>query len=73
MTQNLFFRNSEWNITDFELGCRMGRGKFGRVYLARERKSGFLVALKMLFKSQIMKSNVEIQVLREVEIQAHLE
>jgi aurora kinase A len=28
----------------------MGRGKFGHVYLAREKKTKFIVALKVLFK-----------------------
>jgi serine/threonine protein kinase len=42
------------------------------VYLAREKKSKFIVALKMLYKQQLSKSNVEHQLRREIEIQSHL-
>lgn len=50
----------------------MGRGKFGNVYLAREKESQFVVALKVLFKRQIGETKVEHQVRREIEIQSHL-
>ncbi|XP_015602193.1 aurora kinase B [Cephus cinctus] len=61
-----------WSINDFELGAPLGRGKFGRVYLARERSSGYMVALKTLYKIELTKSRVEKQALREIEIQSHL-
>ncbi|XP_053666312.1 aurora kinase B [Anopheles marshallii] len=62
----------EWSTCDFDLGRALGRGKFGRVYIARERETGFMVALKMMFKSQLTKWNVEKQLLREIEIQSRL-
>lgn len=61
-----------WSLEDFDIGKPLGRGKFGRVYLAREKKSQFIVALKVLFKSQLSKANVEHQLRREIEIQSHL-
>lgn len=61
-----------FSIEDFEVGRPLGKGKFGNVYLARERTSRFVVALKVLFKSQIEKEGVEHQLRREIEIQAHL-
>ncbi|XP_064593915.1 aurora kinase B isoform X1 [Zonotrichia leucophrys gambelii] len=61
-----------FSLEDFEVGRPLGKGKFGNVYLARERRSGFLVALKVLFKSQVEKEGVEHQLRREIEIQAHL-
>ncbi|XP_074714144.1 aurora kinase C-like isoform X2 [Strix uralensis] len=61
-----------FSLDDFEVGRPLGKGKFGNVYLARERGSGFLVALKVLFKSQVEKEGVEHQLRREIEIQAHL-
>ncbi|KAK4882006.1 hypothetical protein RN001_005325 [Aquatica leii] len=64
--------NYDWSINDFELGTRLGRGKFGRVFIAREKQTGYIVALKTLLKKEIVKSNVERQVLREIEIQSHL-
>ena len=63
---------SHWLIDDFEIGKPLGKGKFGNVFLAREKKSRYIVALKVLFKSQLQKGGVEHQLRREVEIQAHL-
>ncbi|VVC90104.1 unnamed protein product [Leptidea sinapis] len=62
----------KWSPRDFELGVPLGQGKFGRVHVAREKKTGILVAIKALFKSQIQQSRCERQVLREIEIQSHL-
>lgn len=61
-----------WSLSNFDIGRPLGRGKFGNVYLAREKESKFVVALKVLFKQQIHESNVEHQVRREIEIQSHL-
>lgn len=36
-----------WQLSDFDIGRPLGRGKFGNVYLAREKKSKFIVALKV--------------------------
>uniref|UniRef100_A0A915IUX5 Aurora kinase n=1 Tax=Romanomermis culicivorax TaxID=13658 RepID=A0A915IUX5_ROMCU len=63
---------SSWTLDNFEIGRPLGHGKFGNVYLARENKSKFVVALKVLFKSQLQKAGVEHQLKREIEIQAHL-
>ena len=46
-------------------------GKFGNVYLAREKRSKYIVALKVLFKSQLQKGGVEHQLRREIEIQVN--
>ena len=59
-------------MNDFELGKRLGRGKFGRVFMAREKRTGFMVALKTLIKKEIVKGRVERQIMREIEIQSHL-
>nr|CAD2176407.1 unnamed protein product [Meloidogyne enterolobii] len=61
-----------WTLDDFEIGKPLGRGKFGSVYLARERKSAYLIALKILFKKELTKHNVVNQMKREIEIQYHL-
>ncbi|KAJ8687033.1 hypothetical protein QAD02_022827 [Eretmocerus hayati] len=62
----------KWCLDDFDIGAPLGRGKFGRVYLAREKRSHYMVALKTLFKTELIKSRVEKQALREIEIQSHL-
>lgn len=65
-------RGPKWRLSDFDIGKSLGRGKFGNVYLAREKKSKFVCALKVLFKNQLQKAGVEHQLRREIEIQAHL-
>jgi len=65
-------KGKQWNLDDFEIGKPLGRGKFGSVYLARERKTKYIVALKVLKKSQLLKAGVEHQLRREIEIQSHL-
>lgn len=61
-----------WKLSDFDIGKPLGKGKFGNVYLAREKKSKYVVALKVLQKAQLIKSSVEHQLRREIEIQSHL-
>ncbi|KAF4462703.1 AUR kinase [Fusarium albosuccineum] len=61
----------KFHLGMFEIGKSLGKGKFGRVYLARERQSGFICALKVLYKEEIQGS-AQLQVRREVEIQSHL-
>ncbi|XP_078275455.1 aurora kinase C-like [Rhinoraja longicauda] len=65
-------KKKQWCLDDFEIGRPLGKGKFGNVYLARERQTKFILALKVLFKSQLEKAAVEHQLRREVEIQSHL-
>ena len=66
------FRGQQWSINDFEIGKPLGKGKFGSVYLAREKRSKYIVAIKVLQKSQLLKAGVEHQLRREIEIQSHL-
>jgi aurora kinase len=62
----------QFHLGMFEIGRPLGKGKFGRVYLAKERTSGFICALKVLHKSEIQVGSVERQVRREIEIQSNL-
>lgn len=63
---------AKWSLDSFDIGKPLGKGKFGTVYLAREKSTKFIVALKVLFKSQLQKAGVEHQLRREIEIQSHL-
>lgn len=49
----------QFSLKNFDVGRPLGRGKFGHVYLAREKLSGFVVALKVLFKSELQENKVE--------------
>ncbi|KAK0718361.1 kinase-like domain-containing protein [Lasiosphaeria miniovina] len=63
----------QFHLGMFEIGRPLGKGKFGRVYLARERGSNFICALKVLYKAELQHgSGVEKQVRREIEIQSNL-
>ncbi|CAL5363147.1 unnamed protein product [Camellia sinensis] len=70
--QNQNPQNKQWSLQDFEIGKPLGKGKFGRVYLARELKSKYIVALKVIFKEQIEKYRLHHQLRREMEIQTSL-
>lgn len=62
----------QFTLADFNIGKKLGSGKFGKVYLAREKKSGLICAIKVLDKSQLVDNGVEHQLRREIEIQSHL-
>lgn len=55
------------------MGRPLGKGKFGRVYMVRTRTDPpFVLALKAMYKSEIVASGVEKQTRREIEIQSNL-
>lgn len=60
-----------FSLADIDVGKRLGAGKFGSVYVARHRATGFVFALKVLDKRQLIKHRVEHQLRREIEIQSH--
>ncbi|XP_055334021.1 uncharacterized protein LOC129585389 isoform X2 [Paramacrobiotus metropolitanus] len=62
----------KWSYRDFDIGRPLGKGKFGRVYLAKEKKSDYIVALKVLFKKELLDNKQEQTLRREIEIQARL-
>ncbi|KAG0438826.1 putative spindle assembly checkpoint kinase like protein [Dictyocoela muelleri] len=61
-----------WTIDDFEIGRPLGRGNFGRVFLAREKKHGYIVALKIIKKSSVRDQSQARLIRREIEIHTHL-
>jgi len=63
----------KFSIEDFEIGIKLGKGKFSDVYLARERKTDFIIALKVLNKAEIQRLNAEKLVVREIKIHSFLD
>jgi Protein kinase domain len=63
----------KFTVDDFEVGILLGHGKFGKVYLAREKKTGYIVALKILDKAEIRHQAFESQIVREINIQSALD
>ncbi|KAK7464837.1 Vacuolar protein sorting-associated protein 70 [Stygiomarasmius scandens] len=63
----------EWTLHDFDIGRPLGKGKFGRVYMVRTKcEPKYILALKTLYKSEIVAGKVEKQIRREIEIQQNL-
>ncbi|KAA8492250.1 Aurora kinase A-A [Porphyridium purpureum] len=61
-----------WSLDHFDVGKPLGKGKFGNVYLAREKEKQYICALKVLTKNALERSGVEHQLRREIEIQSQL-
>ncbi|KAI1200943.1 serine/threonine-protein kinase [Nemania serpens] len=62
----------ELHLGLFEIGKPLGKGKFGRVYLAKHRQSGYICALKVLKKDEIVREGAEVHVRREIEVHSNL-
>ncbi|CAO1619729.1 unnamed protein product [Parajaminaea phylloscopi] len=64
----------QWRLRDFDLGKALGKGKFGRVYMARTRppSPAYIIALKCMYKKELVEGKLEKQVRREIEIQMNL-
>lgn len=58
-------------ISDFELGRKLGAGKFGEVFIARHRDTGFMCAIKKIDKTNV-DSKLVVQLVREIKIQSFL-
>ncbi|KAH8991312.1 hypothetical protein EDB86DRAFT_3079916 [Lactarius hatsudake] len=63
----------EWHLTNLDISCLLGKGKFGHVYMVCTMvKPNYILAIKCLYKSEIVQAQVEKQVCREIEIQQNL-
>lgn len=62
----------KWTLNDFDIGRKLGSGQFGSVYLARERRTGYIVAIKAIKKASLLNTGNEHLLRREIEIHSHL-
>ncbi|KAF2872427.1 kinase-like domain-containing protein [Massariosphaeria phaeospora] len=60
------------DLHNFELGRPLGRGKFGRVFLARHKDTNYICAIKMIKKAQCAGDEGETLVRRELEVHQNL-
>lgn len=65
-------KKNAWVVDDFVLGKPLGKGKFGNVYMAREKQSKKTIAMKVLFKTPMRSANCVHSLRREVEIHCRL-
>jgi serine/threonine protein kinase len=49
---------------DFVLGKKLGKGKFGEVYLSKHKYLGFVCAIKIIPKSVLRDDKLQNQVIR---------
>ncbi|KAF8166575.1 kinase-like domain-containing protein [Mycena galopus ATCC 62051] len=67
------YPTQEWTLHSFDMGRPLGKGKFGRVYMVRTKSAPqYILALKTLYKAELVKNKVEKQTRREIEIQQNL-
>ncbi len=61
-----------YTLNDFEIGRKLGKGRFGKVYCVRDRETGYICALKVMSKKDLTNYKVENQFSSEIEIQSNL-
>lgn len=47
------YKTEELSLSMFEVGRKLGRGKFGDVYMCRDIGTGFACAIKMISKAEV--------------------
>ena len=55
--------------SDFKFIKKLGYGQFGNIYKAREKRRGYLVAIKSISKEKIRKYKMEKSLIKEIKIQ----
>lgn len=59
----------ELHLNQFEVGRKLGKGRFGDVFMARDIRTGFVLAIKMINKREVREAGMEAQVTQEIKIQ----
>lgn len=59
-------------LADFEIGRLLGKGRLGKVYCAKHKATGFICALKVMSKKDLVSQKLEKNLQREIEIQRSL-
>ena len=61
------------NLSDYEMGETLGTGSFGRVKIAKNKKTGEFVAIKIMKKMEILKSKQADHISNEIKILSMIE
>ena len=51
-------KEQQWSIDNFDLLDKIGKGSFGDVYMAQEKKTKFLCVIKKLSKRRIIEKKL---------------
>ena len=57
-----------WSLDHFDVGRKLGEGRFGKIYLAREKTTKYAVVLKCISKEAVMHYDLSHQIRREIEL-----
>ena len=57
-------KEQQWSIDNFDLLDKIGKGSFGDVYMAQEKKTKFLCVIKRLLKKKITEQKLEEHLMR---------
>lgn len=69
MNNKLLYKDSDlrkFSSDDFDFGPKIGKGKYGDVFLCRHKKSNFIMAIKVLDKMVLKQMRVQRQLVREI-------
>jgi len=69
--KSVHFAKPRWTTKDFDFGRKIGEGRFGKIYLARVKLTGHVVALKVMSKDFIVAQDLVLQLKREINVQQH--
>ena len=69
--RDLDMKGYKLSISDFSIGKKLGAGKFGEVFVAQHRISGFVCAIKRIHKSKL-DEKMTMQLVRQIKIQSFL-
>ena len=73
MSASYYAKRPELSIQSFDIVEKLGEGKFASVFMAVEKLTGFMVALKVVEKKKIIEENFLTQFIREIKIQVYLD
>lgn len=59
-------------INQFRLGKKLGGGRFGNVYLAEDKETKTIYAIKVMNKSKIKEADMVQQVFWEIKLQTYM-
>lgn len=65
-------RDKPLQLSDFEIGKVLGKGKLGKVYCVKHKASGLICAIKVMSKEDLKTLKLEKNFEREIEVQRDL-
>ncbi|KNB41781.1 serine/threonine protein kinase [Blastocystis sp. subtype 4] len=61
-----------WSFDSFGFSKCLGAGQYGKVFLAKEKNSGAIIAIKVIWFKNYIENGIQDQIKNEIEIQSHL-